>query len=63
MAETNLESHGTWMKFVLYRSVMECAGECEAAVVDRDRTNFEVLKNHTSILFWSLGMQVKVSAK
>ena len=27
----------------------------EAAVIDRARTNFEVLKNHTSILFWSLG--------
>lgn len=29
--------------------------EWNEAVVDRGRTNFEAFKNHTSILFWSLG--------
>ncbi len=27
----------------------------QAAVLDRAKTNFETLKNHPSILFWSLG--------
>lgn len=58
IAETNLESHGTWMKFGTIDPSWNVPGnvkEWEAAVVDRARTNFEVLKNHTSILFWSLG--------
>lgn len=58
IAETNLESHGSWMKFGVIDPSWNVPGdakEWEAAVVDRARTSFEVLKNHTSILFWSLG--------
>ena len=29
--------------------------EWEGAVLDRARSNFETFKNHTSVLFWSLG--------
>lgn len=58
MAETNLESHGSWQKMGAVEPSWNVPGdikEWEAAVVDRARTNFEVFKNHTSILFWSLG--------
>ena len=58
MAETNLESHGSWQKMGAVEpswNVPGCAKAWEAAVVDRARTNFELLKNHPSILFWSLG--------
>ena len=56
--ETNLESHGSWQKMGAVEpswNVPGCAKAWEAAVVDRARTNFELLKNHPSILFWSLG--------
>ncbi len=58
MAETNLETHGSWQKLGQIEPSWNVPGdmpEWEAAVIDRARTNFEVLKNHTSILFWSLG--------
>ena len=58
MAETNLESHGSWQKMGAVEpswNVPGCAKAWEAVVVDRARTNFELLKNHPSILFWSLG--------
>ena len=58
MAETNLESHGSWQKMSVVEPSWNVPGdypEWEAAVLDRARTNFEVFKNHTSILFWSLG--------
>jgi beta-galactosidase len=58
MAETNLESHGSWQKMGQVEpswNVPGCIPQWREAVVDRARTNFEVLKNHTSILFWSLG--------
>ena len=58
MAETNLESHGSWQKMGAVEpswNVPGCAKAWEAAVVDRASTNFELLKNHPSILFWSLG--------
>ena len=58
MAETNLESHGSWQKMGAVEpswNVPGCARAWEAAVVDRASTNFELLKNHPSILFWSLG--------
>ena len=58
MAETNLESHGSWQKMGAVEpswNVPGCAKDWEAAVVDRASTNFELLKNHPSILFWSLG--------
>lgn len=58
MAETNLETHGSWQKQGQAEPSWNVPGDMvqwEAAVIDRARTNFEVLKNHTSILFWSLG--------
>ncbi len=58
MAETNLESHGSWQKMGAVEpswNIPGCAKAWEAAVVDRASTNFELLKNHPSILFWSLG--------
>ncbi|MCI9099003.1 MAG: beta-galactosidase [Lachnospiraceae bacterium] len=58
MAETNLESHGSWQKMQNVEPSWNVPGsmnEWEAAVIDRAKTHFEVFKNHTSILFWSLG--------
>ena len=58
MAETNMESHGTFQKLGTIEP--SCSIPCSipqwrAAVVDRARSNFETFKNHTAILFWSLG--------
>ena len=58
MAETNMESHGTFQK--LGANEPSCSVPCSIpqwreAVVDRARSNFETFKNHTAILFWSLG--------
>lgn len=58
MAETNLESHGSWQKMGAIEPSWNVPGSeslWEAAVLDRARTNFETFKNHPSILFWSLG--------
>lgn len=58
MAETNLESHGSWQKMGAVEPSWNIPGsikEWKAAVLDRARTNFETFKNHISILFWSLG--------
>lgn len=58
MAETNLESHGSWQKVGAAEPSWNVPGsvpEWEAVVLDRAKTQFEWLKNHTSILFWSLG--------
>lgn len=58
MAETNLESHGSWQKMGKVEPAWNVPGslpEWKEAALDRSRTNFELLKNHTSILFWSLG--------
>ncbi|WP_310604856.1 glycoside hydrolase family 2 TIM barrel-domain containing protein [Anaerosporobacter sp.] len=58
MAETNLESHGSWQKLGQIDPSWNVPGKSplwKAAVLDRAKTNFEVFKNHTSILFWSLG--------
>lgn len=58
MAETNLESHGSWQKMGDVEPSWNVPGsvpEWKEAVVDRARTNFECYKNHPSILFWSLG--------
>ena len=58
MAETNLESHGTFQKLGAIKP--SCSVPCsipqwKEAVLDRARNNFETFKNHTSVLFWSLG--------
>lgn len=58
MAETNLESHGTFQKLGAIEPSCNVPGsipQWKEAVVDRARTNFETFKNHTSVLFWSLG--------
>lgn len=58
MAENNLESHGTWQKLGAVEPSYNVPGsvpQWKAVVVDRARNNYEMLKNHASILFWSLG--------
>ncbi|MDO4331080.1 MAG: glycoside hydrolase family 2 TIM barrel-domain containing protein [Eubacteriales bacterium] len=58
MAETNLESHGSWQKSGGVEPSWNVPGdlpEWKEAVMDRLRTNYETFKNHVSILFWSLG--------
>ncbi|MGO4938353.1 glycoside hydrolase family 2 TIM barrel-domain containing protein [Fundicoccus sp. Sow4_H7] len=58
MAEMNLESHGTWQKMGQVEPSYNVPGsisQWEAVILDRAKTNYEVFKNHTSILFWSLG--------
>ena len=58
MAETNLESHGSFQKIGAIEPSWNVPGsvpQWKEAVIDRARTNFEVFKNHTSVLFWSLG--------
>lgn len=58
MAETNLETHGSWGKLDCIDGAWAMPGSFpawEAVTLDRAKTNFEVLKNHPSILFWSLG--------
>lgn len=58
MAETNLESHGSWQKmgaFEVSYNVPRGIPQWREVVLDRAKTNFETFKNHTSILFWSLG--------
>jgi len=58
MAENNLESHGSWQKMGAVEPSYNVPGSSPhwlQAVLNRAKNNYEVLKNHTSILFWSLG--------
>ncbi|MQB71465.1 beta-galactosidase [Lactobacillus reuteri] len=58
MAENNLESHATWQKMGAIEPSYNVPGsvpQWRDVVVDRARTNYETFKNHSSILFWSLG--------
>lgn len=58
MAETNLESHGSWQKDYQIEPSYNVPGsipQWRNAVLDRARNNYELLKNHPSIIFWSLG--------
>ena len=58
MSETNLESHGSFQKLGAIEPSWNVPGsipQWREAVLDRARTHFETFKNHTSILFWSLG--------
>jgi beta-galactosidase len=58
MAEINLETHGSWQKMGAVEPSWNIPGnipEWNAVVIDRAKNNFETFKNHTSILFWSLG--------
>ena len=58
MAETNLESHGSWQKMGAVEPSWNVPGDDTAwkdIVLDRARSNYETFKNHPSIIFWSLG--------
>ena len=58
MAETNLESHGTFQKLGAIEPSCNVPGsipQWREVVLDRAISNFETFKNHTSVLFWSLG--------
>ena len=58
MSETNLESHGSFQKLGAIEpscNVPGCVPQWKEAVLDRAKANFETFKNHTSVLFWSLG--------
>ena len=58
MAEANLESHGSWQKMGACEPSWNVPGslpQWKGAVLDRVRSNFEIFKNHVSVLFWSLG--------
>ena len=58
MAESNLESHGSWQKLGAIEPSWNIPGsvpQWKEVVVDRARSNYETFKNHTSIIFWSLG--------
>ena len=58
MAETNLESHGTFQKLGAIEpscNVPDSIPQWREVVLDRAISNFETFKNHTSVLFWSLG--------
>lgn len=58
MAECNLESHGSWQKMSAVEPSYNVPGDLpqwQAVVMDRAQSNYETLKNHPAILFWSLG--------
>lgn len=58
MAETNLESHGSWQKMGKVEPSWNVPKDDEAwtrIVLDRANSNYQYFKNHPSILFWSLG--------
>lgn len=58
MAENNLESHGSWQKLGAVEPSFNVPGDNPhwlEAVLDRARTNYEMFKNHVSVIFWSLG--------
>lgn len=58
MAETNLESHGSWQKMGKIEPSYNVPGslpQWKEAVLDRAKSNYETFKNHVSVLFWSLG--------
>ena len=58
MAETNLGTHGSWQKMGATEPSWNVPGNIEcwrACTLDRAVSNFETFKNHTSVLFWSLG--------
>lgn len=58
MAESNLETHGTWQKAGAIEPSFNVPGSCPAwedVVLDRMISNFETFKNHTSVIIWSLG--------
>lgn len=58
MAENNLETHGSWQKMGAVEPSYNVPGsvkEWQEVVLARAKNNYELLKNHPSIIFWSLG--------
>ena len=58
MAENNLESHGSFQKLGDIEPSWNVPGsvsQWREVVIDRARSNYETFKNHTAVLFWSLG--------
>ena len=58
IAETNLESHGTWQKMGACEpsiNVPASLSEWKEACLDRARSMYERDKNHASVLIWSCG--------
>lgn len=58
IAETNLESHGTWQKMGACEpsiNVPASLPEWKEACLDRARSIYERDKNHASVLIWSCG--------
>lgn len=58
MSETNLESHGSFQKMGVVEPSWNVPGslpQWKEAAIDRAKSNFETFKNHTAVLFWSLG--------
>lgn len=58
MSETNMESHGSWQKDGAVEPSWNVPGDNEEwkpMMLDRCISNFETFKNHTSIIFWSVG--------
>lgn len=58
IAETNLESHGTWQKIGACEpsiNVPASLPEWKEACLDRARSMYERDKNHASVLIWSCG--------
>lgn len=58
MAETNMETHGSWLKQGVIEPSWNVPGSIgcwRGCTLDRAVSNFESFKNHVSVLFWSLG--------
>lgn len=58
MAETNMESHGSWQKFRGIDPAWNVPGDNEAwrdMMLDRCQSNYHWFKNHASVIIWSLG--------
>ena len=60
MAETNMETHGTWDEIVRGKKPDSAAlpgdhAEWEPLLIDRVRANYERNKNHPAVVIWSCG--------
>ena len=58
IAETNLETHGSWQTITGRDMDNQIPGDNEIwlpAILDRAKSNYESFKNHPSILMWSVG--------
>lgn len=55
MAENNLETHGTWIGGHPEENLPGSGELWRGMALDRAKSNFDWLKNHTSVLIWSLG--------